>query len=74
MIQGTRCKILGRVSMNMFVVDVSHLRKINIEDEIVIIGKQAKEEIVAEEIAGKPVTINYEITTRISSLLPRIVV
>lgn len=73
LISGKRCKVLGRVAMNMFVVDVSHLSKIKAEDEVVIIGKQGKEKISAEEIAQKANTINYEITTKISSLLPRIV-
>ncbi len=74
LIGGTRCKILGRVAMNMFVVDINHLPNVKIEDEVVIIGPQGKEQIIAEEMAEKIDTINYEITTRISSLLPRTVV
>lgn len=85
LIRGSRCKILGRIMMNMFVVDVSNLAQVKIEDEVVIIGFQGKipahppksgagGEITAEEIAEKIGTINYEITTHISSLLPRIVV
>ena len=73
LIGGTRCKILGRVAMNMFVVNVNHLKSVMIEDEVVILGKQGQEEITAEEIAEKINTINYEITTRISTLLPRII-
>jgi alanine racemase len=74
LIRGTKCRILGRVMMNMFSVDVSHLNMIKVEDEVVILGKQGREEITAEEIAGKLKTINYEITTRISALLPKIVI
>ena len=74
LIGGISCKIIGRISMNMFAVDVNHLNKVKSEDEVVIIGTQGREEITAEEIATKLDTINYEITTRISSLLPRIVV
>ncbi|MFA6257414.1 MAG: alanine racemase [Candidatus Paceibacterota bacterium] len=74
LIGGTRCKILGRVSMNMFVVDVSHLSKIKLEDEVVILGKQGGEEITAEEMAERINTINYEVTTRISALLPRVII
>ena len=72
LIGGTRCKILGRVSMNMFVVDISHLAKVQEEEEVVILGCQGREEITAEEMAERIGTINYEITTRISALLPRI--
>ena len=73
LIKGTRCKILGRVAMNMFVVNISHLKNVKIEDEVILIGKQGSEEISAEEIAEKIDTINYEITTRISALLPKII-
>jgi alanine racemase len=74
LILGTKCKILGRVAMNMFVVDVSHLIDVKVEDEVVILGKQEEEQITAEEIAKKIGTINYEITTRLSSLLLRKIV
>jgi len=59
--------------MNMLVVNVGHLKNVKVEDEVVIIGHQGKEEITAEELALRINTINYEITTRISALLPRIV-
>jgi alanine racemase len=73
LIKETRCKILGRVAMNMCVVDVTHLPNVKIEDEVVILGAQGKEQISAEEMAKKIDTINYEITTRISSLLPKVI-
>jgi alanine racemase len=73
LINGARCKILGRVMMNMCVADVSHISNVKVEEEVVILGMQGKQEITAEEMAGKIGTINYEITTRISPLLPRIV-
>jgi alanine racemase len=73
LIGGNRCSILGRVAMNMFVVDVSHLENVSTEDEVVLLGKQENEEITAEELAKKIETINYEITTRVFPLLDRIV-
>ena len=74
LVGGKRCRILGRVHMNMSAVDVNHLRNVKMEDEVVILGRQGKEEITAEEMAGRIGTINYEITTRISPLLRRIIV
>jgi alanine racemase len=74
LIQGTRCRVLGRVSMNMFVVDVSHLNIVSAEDEVVLLGTQGNEAITAEDIADKIDTINYEVVTRISPLLPRKIV
>ncbi len=73
LINGKRCRVLGRVAMNMFVVDVTKLPKVKAEDEVVLLGEQGKERITAEELADKIGTINYEITTRVSALLPRII-
>lgn len=73
LINGKKAKILGRVAMNMTVVDASNIKDILSEDEVVILGKQGKNEITAEQIAKESGTINYEVTTRISALLPRIV-
>ena len=73
LIGGTKCKIVGRVSMNMFTVDVNHLKNVKVEDEVVMLGCQGSEDITAKELAKKLDTINYEITTRISSLLPRVI-
>jgi alanine racemase len=73
LIRGKKAKILGRVAMNMMVVDVSYIKDIIPEDEVVILGKQGKAEITAEQIAKELNTINYEVTTHISALLPRII-
>jgi len=73
LIQGKRAPIVGRVCMNIIMVDVTHISKVNNEDEVVIIGKQGKEEITAEEFAKRQGTINYEVTTQISERLPRII-
>jgi alanine racemase len=73
LVRGVRAPILGRVAMNMFVVDVSHVKGVSLEDEVVILGAQGGEDITAEELAGQSQTINYEVTTRISPLLPRVI-
>lgn len=73
LVKGSKCRVLGRVAMNMFVVDISHLKKVDIEEEVILLGPQKSKSITAEEIAQKLSTINYEITTKISSLLPRVI-
>ncbi len=73
LVKGSKCRVLGRVAMNMFVVDISHLKKVGIEEEVILLGTQKSKSITAEEIAQKLSTINYEITTKISSLLPRVI-
>ncbi len=74
LIHGKHCKILGRVCMDMIIVDVTDLPKIELEDEAVLLGRQGKKEISAEDLAQKIGTINYEVVTRINPLIPRIVV
>ncbi|MFH1621056.1 MAG: alanine racemase [Patescibacteria group bacterium] len=73
LINGTRCKIVGRICMNMCLVDVTEVKDLKLENEVVILGKQKNEKISAEEIAGKVGTINYEIITRINPMIKRIV-
>lgn len=74
LVKGKRCPILGRVAMNMFVINVDHIDSIKPEEEVVLLGTQRSSKITAEEIAQQANTINYEVTTRISPLLPRVVV
>ncbi len=75
LIDGVRCKILGRVAMDMMVVDITDVKKPKIEKEVVLIGKQREEEISAKELASK---LQYgnprEILTTINPLVPRILV
>ena len=70
LIHGQRAPIVGRVCMDQFVVDVSHIPGVRLHDEVVLIGRQGEGHIPAEEIARWAETINYEVTT---SLLPRVV-
>jgi len=74
LIRGRRCKVLGRICMNMCMVDVTDIPSIRPEDEVVLLGAQGKDEVTAEEIAGKIGTINYEVVTRINPQLRRDVV
>lgn len=73
--QGKLCPVIGRVMMNMTVIDVSKLEEeIKVGDEVVLLGQQNDKEITADFIAEQIETINYEVVTRISPLLPREVV
>ena len=71
-IQGKRCKQLGRVMMNMLVIDITDIQNVKIGDIATIIGSDKKEMITAEEVAKWSQTNNYEVTTRLSAFLSRI--
>ncbi|MFQ3675324.1 MAG: alanine racemase [Endomicrobiia bacterium] len=74
LVKGEFCNILGRVTMDMIMVDVTKIKDVCIGEEVVIIGKQGKNIISAEQVADWCETINYEITTGLSYRIPRKVV
>jgi len=75
LVGGRRCPQVGRVTMDMTLVDVTALRgQVELGDEAVIIGRQGREEITADELAQKLGTINYEIVTRIGRRVARLAV
>jgi len=69
LIRGRRCPLVGTVSMDNVTVDVGPDPAAEVGDEVVLVGAQADERILAEEVARRMGTINYEITT---GLLPRV--
>lgn len=72
LLNGLRCQVIGRVSMNMIVADVTDVGAVRSGDEAVLIGAQGKSLIGAEEVADRAGTISYEIITRINPLVARI--
>jgi len=74
LIRGKRVKVLGRVSMDMTVIDVTDVPWVKDGDEVVLIGKQKKDAIWADEVALKLGTTQYEVLTRINPLIRRIAV
>lgn len=74
LVKGVRCKIIGRVCMNMCMIDVTDVEDVKAEDEVVLIGESGRSRITAEEMASKTETIGYEVVTRINPTAPRILV
>jgi alanine racemase len=72
LINGQRAPIRGRVCMDQFMVEVTHIDDVEIGDEVVLIGKQGNAEFSATEMADIIGTINYEITCDITKRVPRI--
>jgi alanine racemase len=72
LIDGRRCRLLGRVTMDQVMVDVTHLERVEPGDEAVLIGRQGDEEITATELAAKARTIAWEIFTGITKRVVRI--
>ncbi len=74
LIAGKRASVLGRVCMNLFMVDVTDIPDATLEQEVVLLGRQESEEVSATQIAQQCNTIPYEIVSRIAPHIPRIAV
>jgi alanine racemase len=75
LVRGERCPQVGRITMDMSLIDVTALRGlVELGDEVVLIGRQGEEEITADELAGTLGTINYEVVTAISHRVPRVAI
>ena len=72
LVRGRRCRVLGRVTMDQMLVDVSRLRGLMAGEEVVLIGRQRRDEITATELAGWAETIPWEILTAITARVPRL--
>ena len=71
LIRGMRRPIIGRVCMDVSVVQLEPADKVSIGDEVVLIGKQGDAEITVDEVAQRAGTIPYEILTQIGTRVKR---
>ncbi len=71
---GKRAPVIGRVTMDMTMVDVTDIPDCRVGDEAVLIGAQGAEEITAIEMADWAQTNAYEILCRIGARVPRVTV
>jgi len=74
LVHGKRAPILGRIAMNLTMIDITDIPETVLEDEVILIGEDQGQIIRAEHIASLIGTINYEVVTRIPEHIPRIVV
>jgi alanine racemase len=72
LVNGFRAPIVGRVCMDLTMIDVGHIPDVSLEDEVVVLGRQGDQEITADEIAGLVNTINYEIVSSLTSRVAKV--
>ena len=72
LVRGARAPIVGRVCMDLTMLDVGHIPGVRTGDEVVALGSQADQSVAADEIAGLLDTINYEVVSSITARVPRI--
>ncbi|MDD3375668.1 MAG: alanine racemase [Candidatus Omnitrophica bacterium] len=61
-IQSQLCPVIGNVTMDQIMVDVSRVKNIKIGDEVCVMGRQGNQKVTADDLAKIAKTINYEIT------------
>jgi alanine racemase len=74
LVGGQRCPLLGRVTMDLMMIDVSKIDGVQAGDEVVLMGRDGNEEVSCAELAERAETITWEITTRIGSRVRRVYV
>jgi alanine racemase len=72
LVGGRRVPVVGRVCMDLTMLDVGQVPGVRIEDEVVIFGKQGGESISADDLARALDTINYEIVCDVTARVPRV--
>ncbi|MBP5236949.1 MAG: alanine racemase [Clostridia bacterium] len=72
LIRGKRCRVIGRVCMDMMMADVSGVPDAETGDEAVLFGKSGNETVSADDIADLTGTIGHEIVCGISKRVPRV--
>ncbi len=71
LVRGVRCPIVGRVSMDLTMLDVTHVPACVQTDEVVALGAQGSDAITADEVAALSGTIAYDVLTAVSRRVPR---
>jgi len=72
LVRGQRAPLVGRISMDQSVIDVTGIPGVSAGDEVVLLGRQENEVITAADHAHAARTIPWEIFTRIAARVPRI--
>jgi alanine racemase len=74
LVHGRRCPLLGRVTMDLIVIDASGLDHVQVGDDVVLMGCDGSEEISCAELGERAGTISWEIITRIGARVRRVYV
>ena len=72
LVRGAHAPIAGRVTMDHAMIDVTDVADAAVGDEVVVIGRQGRAEIAAEDIAAQIGTISYEVTCGVGDRVPRV--
>ena len=73
LIDGVRCPLLGRVTMDQIIVDVSRVRSVRLDMPVLIMGEDTRGNVIsADDLAAWSGTISYEILCNLGNRMPRV--
>jgi len=72
LIHGKKCKVVGLVNMNLFMVDISHLPEVSVGDEVVLVGRQKSNVIPIASFTEATNLLNNEMLSRLPQAIPRV--
>jgi alanine racemase len=72
LLRGVRAPIIGRISMDVTVVDITGVLDVGLGDTATLIGTDGEDRITLDEVAGLAGTISYEVLTGLTPRIPRI--
>ncbi len=72
LINGHKANIVGKICMDQFMVDVSDIEDVNINDEVILIGSDGKNNITLDELSNLSNKFNYEFICGLSKRIPRL--
>jgi alanine racemase len=72
LVKRRRCPVVGRVTMDQIMVDVTDWPGVDVGEEVVLLGRQGREQVTATEMAAWAGTLPYEILCGISKRVPRV--
>ncbi|MGN0394606.1 MAG: alanine racemase, partial [Coprococcus sp.] len=71
-INGEYAPVVGRICMDQFMVDVTHIPDVKVRDKVILIGSSGDKCITVEEVAEPAVSFNYELVCNIGRRVPRV--
>ncbi len=72
LVNGKYARIIGRVCMDQFMIDVTDIEGVEVESEVVLVGRQGDGELTMEEVSEAAYSFNYELPCRIAERVPRV--
>ena len=72
LLHGKKAPIIGRVCMDQFMIDISDIPDVKMEDAVTLVGTEGKETITVEELAELAGTFNYEFVCDLGKRIPRV--